>query len=127
MTDDQKVITFPTSYFSNTPYCNLSECRNSFIKCTILLRNDDYEKLECVNKKIYDYLSQLPNLNKALPVNIYLDNISENSALSLGVDFFLNITDSSRVKSIKQGVLLSILGILKSNGCHIFEELKYTE
>lgn len=124
LTDEQKVITFPNQYLSNTPYYNLSECNNSFIKKTFYLECEDYKKIDTVVKIIYDMVNQIHEINRDFPINIYLDEISEKSALLLNVEFFINTTESARIRDTKQFIILKSLEILMSNGCHIFKESK---
>ena len=124
LSDDQKVITFPNSYLSNTPYYNLSECENSYIKETFCINHRDYGQIGIVIKSIYDIVDDINEVNKNLPVNIYVNEISDRSALLLNVEFFIKTTDSGKVRSTKQFLLLKSLDVLNKNSCHIFEEYR---
>ena len=124
LTDDQKVITFPSSYLSNTPYYNLSECVNSFISETFNIEPKSYKKINIVVKLIHEIISNIQEANKSLPINIYVAGMSNKSSLLLNVEFFINTVDKKKLIDIKQLVVLKSLEILDINECHIYYENK---
>lgn len=124
LTDDQKVITFPNSYLSNTPYFNLSECKDSFISETFNIDYKDYKKISTVDKLIYGAIMQIQEVNNNLPINVYISGMSDKSSILLKIEFFINTVDKKKIMDIKQLVILKSLEIFDASGCHIFDENK---
>lgn len=122
LTDDQKIITLPNSYLANTPYYNTAEFKNTFIKETIYLKYQDYEKVFDLNKSIHEYLTTKDFINQELPINVYTDEITTQSAITINIEFFANIINSSEIKKIKQEVLINAIKLCLENKCHIFNE-----
>ena len=120
--DNQKVVTYPNTFLSGATYVNLSECKNTVSNDKIYLQYIDYDKICTVTDEIKLLLRDYKEINKDLPINVYCNEILQNSALIICIDFFFNITDPIKIKILKQEILMKSIGICLKNNCHIFEE-----
>jgi len=120
--DNQKVITYPNTLLSGTSYVNLLECKNTISNEKIFLQYIDYDKVGTVTEEIKLLLNNFKDVNKNLPMNVYCNEILQNSALVINIDYFFNMTDINKIKKIKQEILMNSIGICLKNDCHIFED-----
>ena len=120
--DNQKVVNYPNTFLSGATYINLPECKNTISNVKIFLQYIDYDKIGTVTDEIKTMLLEYKEINKNLLMNVYCNEILQNSALIINIDFFFNITDTSKIKRLKQEILMKSIGICLKNNCHIFEE-----
>ena len=121
--DNQKVVTYPNSSISGATYVNLSECKNTLSNDKIYLQHIDYEKINIVTEEIKKMLLDYKEINSRLPLNVYCNEILQSSALVISIDYFINSTDTNKIKKLKQEILMKSIGICIKNDCHIFEQI----
>ena len=124
LTDEQKVVVFPNSFLSDTPYYNLSEFKNSLISVQVYIDHKSYDKINdvivCINKSIKENTI----VNKNLRVSVFVNEINLNGALVLQAEYFVKSVDSEKIKYEKQWLLLKILEACTKNDCSIYEKYK---
>ena len=121
--DDQRVVTYPNSLLNGATYINLNECKNTLSKDVIYLQHIDYEKISIITEEIKNLLVDYKEINKSLPLNVYCNEILQNSALVIHIDYFINFTDTGKIKKLKQEILMNSIDICMKNNCHIFEQI----
>ena len=124
LNDEEKVVVYPNSFLSNTPYYSLSDFKNSLIKIKVFIDNKSYDKVDNVVTDIRNSIVENSIVNKNLRISVFVNEIDLNGALILQVEYFVKCVNLERLKSEKHSLLLNILEICSKNKCSIYEMSK---
>ena len=124
LTDEEKVVVYPNSFLSDTPYYILSEFKNSLINLKVFIDNKSYDKVDNVVKCIRNSIVENSIVNKNLRISVFVNEINLEGALVLQVEYFVKSVDFEKLRYEKQLLLINVLKICHENGCSVYRMYK---
>ena len=124
LTDEEKVVVYPNSFLSDTPYYILSEFKNSLINLKVFIDNKSYDKVDNVVKCIRNSIAENSIVNKNLRISVFVNEINLEGALVLQVEYFVKSVDFEKLRYEKQLLLINVLKICHENGCSVYRMYK---